>query len=93
MTNQTTRTPDPDESVTYEICLQGHLDGRWADRLSVPELAHQSDGTTVLRLVGADQSALHGLLQRIRDLGLPLISVARVDPTKAKPGDQSEDHR
>ncbi len=80
MTHSTTRTPDPDGSVTYEICLQGHLDGRWADRLGVPGLTHQSDGTTVLRLVAADQSALHGLLQRIRDLSLPLISVVRIDP-------------
>jgi hypothetical protein len=105
MTNPTTRTPDPDEPVTYEICLEGHLDSRWADRLDVPELAHQPDGTTVLRLAGADQSALHGLLQRIRDLNLTLISVARLDPagrsgstvspfpTDPEQGDQNEDHR
>ena len=93
MTNPTTRTPDPDQPVTYEICLRGHLDGRWADRMGVPELTHQVDGTTVLRLVVADQSALHGLLQRIRDLSLPLISVARVDPSNPNQGDQSEDHR
>ena len=80
MTNQSIVTPDRDEAATYEIRLQGHLDGRWADRLGVPKLIHQSDGTTVLRLVVADQSALHGVLQRIRDLGLPLISVARTDP-------------
>lgn len=85
MTNSTARTPGPDETATYEICLLGHLDVRWADRLGAPELTHQSDGTTVLRLVGADQSALHGLLQRIRDLGLPLISVARIDPA-VQPG-------
>jgi hypothetical protein len=79
MTNPTTRTPGPDVLVTYEIRLQGHLDGRWADRLGAPDLTHQDDGTTVLRLVAADQSALHGLLQRIRDLSLPLISVVRID--------------
>ena len=79
MTNPIARPSDPDQSVTYEIRLQGHLDVRWMDRLGVPQLTHESDGTTVLSLVAADQSALHGLLLRVRDLGVPLISVVRID--------------
>lgn len=65
---------------TYEIRVRGHLDLLWAARLDVPNLTHDADGTTVMRGVAADQAALHGLLQRIRDLGLPLVSVIRVDP-------------
>jgi hypothetical protein len=65
---------------TYEIRLRGHLDALWAARLDVPSLSHDTDGSTVLRGVTADQAALHGLLQRIRDLGLPLISVIYIGP-------------
>jgi hypothetical protein len=67
-------------SVTYEIRLRGHLDGRCAERLGISELTQDPDGTTVLSGIAADQAVLHGLLQRIRDLGLPLISVLRIDP-------------
>jgi hypothetical protein len=66
----------------YEIRIRGHLDARWATTLGVSELTHETDGTTVLRSDAMDQPALHGLLQRIRDLSLPLISVARVDPDR-----------
>ena len=64
----------------YEIRLEGHLGPRWATRLEVSSLSHESDGCTALRVAVIDQAALHGLLHKIRDLGLPLISVARVDP-------------
>jgi len=63
----------------YEIRLQGHLNQRWVTRLEVSSLSHESDGTTALRAAGVDQAELHGLLHRIRDLGLPLISVVPVD--------------
>jgi hypothetical protein len=68
------------EVGVYEIRLDGHLDPRWATRLEVSSLSHESDGCTALRVAVIDQAALHGLLHKIRDLGLPLISVARVDP-------------
>ncbi|MEP7241150.1 MAG: hypothetical protein ABI697_09725 [Devosia sp.] len=81
MTKPTTPKPDPHAAATYQICLQGHLDARWADQLEVAGLTHEGDGTTLIRVVAADQSALHGMLQRIRDLGLPLISVTRSPPS------------
>ena len=65
---------------TYEVRLGGHLDRSWIAQLSVLSLVHEADGTTRLVSISSDQAALHGLLQRIRDLGLPLILVARIDP-------------
>lgn len=63
---------------TYDIRIEGHLDRQWAAQLGVPELVHGDDGTSVLRGVTADQAALHGLLYRIRDFGIPLISVTLI---------------
>jgi hypothetical protein len=59
----------------YEIRLDGRLDPRWAAWFDGLTLTSDSDGTTALRGVVVDQAALHGLLQRLRDVGLPLISV------------------
>jgi hypothetical protein len=60
---------------TYEIRVQGHLDRRWTAWFDDMELLTTDEGTTLIRGVVADQAALHGLLQKVRDLGLPLISV------------------
>ena len=62
-------------STCYRIRIDGHLDQRWADWFGDMTLVRETDGTTLLRGPVADQSALHGLLQTIRDLGLPLLSV------------------
>ena len=64
--------------TTYEIRLEGRLDDRWASWFDGLTLSRDSDGTT-LRGEVVDQAALHGLLQRIRDLGLPLVSVTHLD--------------
>jgi hypothetical protein len=69
------------ESELYEIRLKGHLDAhRWADRFEGLSFTHKSDGTTVLSGPVVDQAALHGLLRGLRDLGLPLISVIKIEP-------------
>ena len=67
------------EGAGYEIRLKGHLDGRWAAWFEGLTLSHADDGTTVLRGRVADQAALHGVLGKVRDLGLPLVAVSRVD--------------
>jgi hypothetical protein len=64
----------------YEIRLQGHLGGRWAAWIDGLDLTHESDGTTVIRGMVTDQAALHGLLAKVRDLGLPLIAVTQLEP-------------
>ena len=64
----------------YEIRLKGRLDTRWAAWFDGLTLTHGSDGTTLIHGPVADQAALYGLLQKTRDLGLPLISVNYVEP-------------
>jgi hypothetical protein len=76
-------TGSGDESGWYAIRLQGHLDTRWTAWFDGQSLTHESDGTTVLYGPVVDQAALHGLLWKVRDLGLPLVSVTRVGPDQA----------
>jgi hypothetical protein len=64
----------------YEIRLKGHLDSRWAAWFDGLSLTSDSDGTTIIHGPVADQAALHGLLQKVRDIGLPLVSVTQVRP-------------
>jgi hypothetical protein len=65
---------------TYEIHLQGRLDPRWTAWFDGMTLTALDDGTTVIHGQVIDQAALHGLLARLRDLGLPLLSVTQVPP-------------
>lgn len=65
------------DPTTYEIRLSGRLDLRWASRFEPLTLRHDADGTTVISGPIADQAALHGVLQCVRDLGIPLVSVTR----------------
>ena len=62
-------------ATRYEIRLKGHLDSSWADWLGGMSLTHAGDGTTVVAGPVADQAALHGLLQKLRDMGVTLIAV------------------
>jgi len=80
MTEGHARQEDPLEAGRYEIRLQGRLESRWATWFDAVSLTTGSDGTTVLRGQATDQAALHGLLQKVRDLGLPLVSVTYHDP-------------
>lgn len=64
----------------YEIRINGHLDPRWSTWFDGLRLDQQPDGTTTIRGSIPDQAALHGVLQKVRDLGLELLSVVRQDP-------------
>lgn len=78
MTERHDLTPDGSEAGRYEIRLSGHLDAHWTAWFDGMTVSDERDGTTVIDGQVVDQAALHGLLQRVRDLGLPLISVRRV---------------
>ena len=80
MTDQRTPTPDGPDAGRYQIRLTGHLDAHWATWFDGLTVSQESDGTTVISGPIADQAALHGVLQRVRDLGLPLVSVYRIKP-------------
>ena len=75
----------PSDSSRYEIRIAGRLAPRWAAWFDGMTLTTAGDGTTVLSGPVADQAALHGVLARIRDLGLPLLSVTRLgaDPPQS----------
>jgi len=68
------------EFELHEIRVQGHLDRRWTDWLEDMTVTHENDGTTTLTGPLADQAALHGVLNKIRDLALPIVSVRRISP-------------
>jgi hypothetical protein len=70
----------------YEIRVAGVLDGRWADWFNGLQISSQGEETVIYGPV-ADQSALHGLLTKVRDLGLCLISVRRLD--SGRPGNEA----
>jgi hypothetical protein len=64
----------------YRIRIKGHLDPNWATEFEGLSLHHLEDGTTLLHGPVADQAALHGILTRLRDLGLPLLTVQQAEP-------------
>jgi hypothetical protein len=78
---------DASQPVVYQIRLKGHLGPRWTDWFEGLTITLQEDGDTLLTGPVVDQAALHGLLKRVRDLGMPLVSVSPVEPSQA---DQSD---
>jgi hypothetical protein len=66
-----------DDAGRYEIRIAGHLDARWSAWFDGLSLLHDGNGTTVIQADVADQAALHSLIQKVRDIGLPLVSVTR----------------
>jgi hypothetical protein len=70
---------DPDEPRIFEIRIQGHLSQQWQDWFEGLIITLEEEGNTLLSGPVADQSALHGILKRIRHLGMPLLSVNSLD--------------
>ncbi len=84
MTNAHSSNKDQAQPELYEIRLKGHLEARWADRFGNMTITLVENGETLLIGPVLDQAALHGLLKKVRDLGLPLISV---NPVRSCPTD------
>ena len=73
-------TEDQYEPGLYEIRIKGHLDDRWSDWFGGLTITLEEDGNTLLTGPVIDQAALHGLLKKVRDLGMPLVSVSPLEP-------------
>ncbi len=67
----------------YQIRIAGHLSDQWADWFGGVKITLEANGNTLLTCPVIDQAALHGLLRKVRDLGMPLISVIQVDAKRA----------
>lgn len=74
---------NPGQPLVYQIRLKGHLGRHWTDWFDGLTIALEDNGETLLTGPVADQAALHGLLKKVRDLGMPLISVIGVKPDQA----------
>ena len=69
--------------MVYEIRLKGHLGPQWTDWFGGATLRLEANGETLLTCPVADQAALHGLLRKVRDVGMPLLAVIRIKPGQA----------
>jgi hypothetical protein len=83
MSNDLKPKNDPSQPMIYQIRIDGHLDGQWTDWFSGLTIALEENGKTLLTGPLADQAALFGLLKKVRDLGMPLVSVNRIEPYKS----------
>jgi len=72
------RLAGPDTPLVYQIRIRGHLAAAWADWFAGLTITLAEDGDTLLTGPVVDQAALHGLLKKIRDLGMPLVSVNQI---------------
>jgi hypothetical protein len=77
----------PSESIVYQIRIKGHLGLQWTDWFEGLTITLEDNGETLLTGTVVDQAALYGLLRKVRDLGMPLLSVIRVNPGSADTSD------
>jgi len=84
--------PDASRTASYEIRVRGHLGSAWSDWFTGLRVTVEDDRNTLLA-GPLDQAALHGVLRRVRDLGMPLISVTRIEPGKRMPRPSSDRSR
>jgi hypothetical protein len=78
MTNKLKSSSDPIKPEVYQIRIKGHLGRQWSDWFGGLNVTLEDSGDTILTGPMVDQSALHGLLKKVRDLGMPLLSVKQI---------------
>lgn len=78
---------DLNQPTIYEIRIKGHLDRQWTDWFGGLSITRADNGETLLTGLVIDQAALHGLLKKVRDVGIPLLSVTRVQTGQAEAAD------
>ena len=82
MSNKLSPESHVDQPIVYQIRIKGHLSQQWANWFGEMTITLEEDGNTLLTGLVIDQAALFGLLKKVRDLGMPLLSVDRVDPIR-----------
>ena len=85
MSNIRNLKDDPGQPMIYQIRIKGHLDSHWADVFENLTIKLEDNGDTLLTGPVVDQAALHGLLKKVRDFGMPLDSVIRVQSDETHP--------
>ncbi len=81
MSNHPNPTTGSSQHPIYQIRIRGHLSQQWMEWFDGMEITQEEDGDTLLTGPVTDQAALHGLLKKVRDLGLPLVSVCLLEPS------------
>jgi hypothetical protein len=87
MSNKLNSEIDPSQEMVYQIRIKGHLSREWADWFEGLTITLDDNGDTLLTGPVVDQAALHGLLRKVRDVAMPLVSVMRVKPGQAGASD------
>ena len=87
MSNHLDLKTDPSQPRVYQIRIEGHLGCQWTDWFEGLTVTLEDSGDTLLTGPVVDQAALHGLLKKVRDLGMPLLSVNHVEPGQADASD------
>ena len=82
MSNKLNQKTGSVQSLVYQIRVKGHLGYQWADWFEGLTITIEDNGDTLLTGPVVDQAALHGLIKKVRDLGIPLISVIRLNPVQ-----------
>ncbi len=91
MANELEPKPEPSDRMVYQIRIKGHLDSQWTDWFEGMTITLEENGDTLLTGPVIDQAALHGLLKKVRDLGMPLVSVNQIPFNGTNPRSKKEE--